>query len=50
MDYDIDAVSLATYNIDSNGILKVWSPFANYDTKELLDASMTLPVPTGQEV
>ena len=47
LDYDIDAVSLATYDISNNGILELWSPYANISTIELMNASMELPIPSG---
>ena len=46
-DYDIDAVSLATYDIDNNGILKLWSPYSNISSIELMNASVELPFPSG---
>lgn len=48
-DYDIDAVSLATYDINSNGILQLWSPYSNIDNLDLMNASMQLPIPSGVE-
>ena len=47
-DYDIDAVSLATYDINENGLLQLWSPYAQLDSIELINASMELPLPTGE--
>ena len=49
-DYDVDAVSLATFDIDSNGILQLWSPYANLTNVEMRKASENLPMPTGEEV
>lgn len=49
-DYDIDAVSLATYDISHNGKLELWSPYANISNMELMNASMQLPFPTGKKV
>ena len=49
-DYDVDAVSLATFDIDSNGVLQLWSPYSNLTNVEMGKASETLPIPTGQEV
>lgn len=49
-DYDVDAVSLATYDINRNGLLQLWSPYANIESPQLMEASMTLPIPTGIEV
>jgi len=48
-DYDIDAVSLATYDINSNGILQLWSPYSNIDNLDSMNASMQLPIPSGVE-
>lgn len=48
--YDVDAVSLATFDIDENGILQLWSPYANIESEELRKASETLPTPTGEKV
>ena len=48
-DYDVDAVSLATYDINRNGLLQLWSPYANIESQELMEVSMTLPFPTGIE-
>lgn len=49
-DFDIDAVSLAAYDIDSNGMIQVWSPYANIQNKELLEESFKLPIPTGDRI
>lgn len=49
-DFDVDAVSLATFDIDRNGLLQLWSPYANIESMELLDASTRLPIPSGQAV
>lgn len=49
-DYDVDAVSLATFDIDSNGVLQLWSPYSNLTNVEMRKASENLPMPTGQEV
>ena len=47
-DYDIDSVSLATYDVNANGTISIWSPYANTDSIDLLNASMKIPFPTGQ--
>ena len=47
-DFDIDAVSLATYAIDKTGKLPLWSPYADLSTYSSLEASLKLPIPTGQ--
>ena len=49
-DYDVDAVSLATFDIDSNGVLQLWSPYSDLTNVEMRKASENLPMPTGQEV
>lgn len=49
-DYDVDAVSLATFDIDSNGMLQLWSPYANITNSEMREASEQLPLPNGQEI
>lgn len=49
-DFDVDAVSLATFDIDRNGLLQLWSPYANIESMELLNASTRLPIPSGQAV
>lgn len=49
-DYDVDAVSLATFDIDSNGILQLWSPYSDLTSVEMRKASENLPMLTGQEV
>ena len=49
-DYDVDAVSIATYDIDRGGKLLLWSPYANIENIENLNASLQLPIPTGQEL
>ena len=49
-DYDIDAVSLAAFDVDSNGILQLWSPYSNLQDPQLREASEELPIPTGKKV
>lgn len=49
-DYDIDAVSVATFDIDNNGKLQTHSPYADIETVEKFNASMQLPIPTGLEL
>lgn len=49
-DFDIDCVSLVTYDIDDSGMLLTWSPYSNLTSKELLEASLKLPIPSGQKV
>lgn len=52
-DFDIDAVSLATYRISNGGRLELWSPFAqvNYDIngKPSYKDALNLPFPTGRK-
>lgn len=45
---DVDAVSIATFDIDRNGKLNLWSPYANLESLAQLEASMELPIPTGK--
>jgi hypothetical protein len=47
---DVDAVSLATFDIDSNGILQLWSPYADLTNIEMRKASENLPMPTGEKM
>jgi hypothetical protein len=47
LDYDIDCVSLATFDVDSNGMYLLWSPYADLSDIEKLHASETLPMPSG---
>lgn len=47
-DYDIDSVSLASYSFDRSGSYVMHSPFAVTDTLENLEASETIPFPTGK--
>lgn len=49
-DYDVDAVSVAHFDISSNGKLHLYSPFANIESIELMEASMQLPIPTGKKI
>ena len=49
-DYDIDSGSIATFDIDYNGKLQLWSPYANCLTLANAEASMQLPIPTGTVV
>lgn len=47
-DLDIDAVSIQTFDINSNGIYETYSPYANLDSPALLKVSEKyLPFPTG---
>jgi len=49
-DLDIDAVSLASYSFDHSGRYIMHSPFANVDTIENLEASESIPFPTGEKL
>lgn len=49
-DYDIDAVSLASYTFDKSGRYVIHSPFANIETIENLEASEEIPFPTGKHL
>lgn len=46
-DFDIDTVSLATYDIDNNGKLNLWSPYASLRDTQMMEASLNIPFPTG---
>ena len=48
-DYDIDAVSLATFTINKNGIIDLWSPYAKLTSIEELNESCKFPFPTGEK-
>ena len=47
-DYDIDSVSLAMYAFDKTGKFVKWSDYFNLSTKEMLQSSLQLPLPTGR--
>ena len=49
-DYDIDCVSIATFDIDNNGMLQLWSPYANLTSEEFRKASEELPLPSNNEI
>lgn len=49
-DFDIDAVSLATYDVNKSGKLDLWSPYADLSSEQNLNDSLQLPFPTGQKV
>lgn len=50
-DLDIDAVSIQTFDINSNGIYETYSPYANLDSPALLKVSEKyLPFPTGDRI
>lgn len=47
-DLDIDAVTLLGYDFDKNGKFVGWSPYFLSDSKETLQASKKIPLPTGK--
>lgn len=47
-DLDIDAVTLLGYEFDKNGKFVAWSPYFKSDSKENLEASKNIPLPTGE--
>lgn len=47
-DLDIDAVTLLGYEFDKNGKFVAWSPYFKTDSKESLEASKNIPLPTGE--
>lgn len=47
-DYDIDAVSLASFAFDRSGRYIIHSPLANIESLETLKASQNIPFPTGE--
>ena len=47
-DLDIDAVTLLGYEFDKNGKFVAWSPYFKSDSKENLEASKDIPLPTGE--
>ncbi len=49
-DLDIDAVTLLGSEFDNNGKYVAWSPYADISSPEALEASQTLPFPTGFEL
>ena len=49
-DYDVDAVSLATYAIDKAGTIPLWSDYADYTSSENLEKSFQIEFPTGEKL
>lgn len=49
-DYDIDAVSLLTFELGNDGKFVGWSPYFNLSSEEMLQASTELNYPTGKKV
>ena len=47
-DLDIDAVTLLGYEFDKNGKFVAWSPYFEIESKEKLEASKNIPLPTGE--
>lgn len=48
-DYDIDTASIVTYDVDRNGLIPLWSPYARYNSLNTLNNVMELPFPTGKK-
>ena len=48
-DFDIDKANLIYYSVERSGLLSSWHPSFNYDTKENLEVSMKLPLPTNRK-
>ena len=46
-DYDIDAVTITTFDVNDNGIVQTWSPYTRYNSLIELQTSMELPFPNG---
>lgn len=49
-DFDIDCVSLLTYEFDKSGKFVGWSPFFDLSSKTQLEISTNLNYPTGKDV
>lgn len=49
-DYDIDCVSLLTYNIDLSGRFVGWSPYFDISTEQNFTQSTEFDYPTGEKV
>lgn len=49
-DFDIDSVTILTYDINDEGKLDLWSPFAVISTAKGTEISKTLPLPTNQKL
>ena len=47
-DLDIDAVTLLGYEFDKNGKFVAWSPYFQMNSKDKLEASMLMPLPSGK--
>ena len=49
-DYDIDSGSLAVFDINSNGLLDIHTPYARLGSMQEIEESFKFPFPTGQEL
>lgn len=49
-DYDIDAVTITTFDVNDNGIVQTWSPYSRYNSLIELQTSMELPFPNGRRL
>ena len=49
-DFDIDSVTILTYDVNTEGKIDLWSPFAYSSTPNGLEISKTLPFPSGHEI
>ena len=49
-DLDIDAVSLLTFSFSGSGEFYDWSPDFNMKNIDMLNISMNIPFPTGEEL
>ena len=49
-DFDIDSVTLLSYDLNEQGKLEFWSPFASLRDTESIEQSKKIPFPTGKEV
>lgn len=48
-DFDIDKMNMIYYSVDNDGTISRWHPAMDYTTKENLELSMRLPLPTGRK-
>jgi hypothetical protein len=49
-DFDIDCVSLLTFELGRDGKFVGWSPYFNLSSEELLEVSTEFSYPTGKTV
>lgn len=47
-DFDIDSVTLLSYDLNNNGKLEFWSPYASLRDEKSIEASKKIPFPTGK--